>query len=1237
MKHTMKLFSMLLVVLMVMLILPFAPLKVHAVRIEKDVEIYEGMTVIKGNDGYPASWAKLDTATNTIKLMDNVEFPLTWDGLEFTSGSWTLDLNGKYIKGFPAIQLSEGVELTIIGSGSILGNFLGTGAGFSMAIDMMRGSSLTIRGGDITIRGTEINRPDNDTSAIKMYYAQLSIESGNVSIDGKTNGIYAWGSTVNISGGNVTINGGESLYARSSTVNISGGNVTISGDKSLSAISGTVNISGGVVNLGASKGNIGTYNHTDGVVYDQTTNTVTAKTINQDYTIPANATLTVAEEETLTLTDGAVLTVDESSTLVNNGIIDFHDGAKLVNNGTFTNNGSIYVNGARHDHALTAQYTDLGDGTHQRTDVCIGCPIDYADIFTEGHDYDYRASGNTVTEYCVQCKYSGEATLEAPRSITYNGSACEAAYISGLENTEAALYLEYYTSQDESLGQTAPADVGTYTVKMWVSYKKLDETTMLATDPYTFTISPRHLEVTGAYAYDKTYDGTRTVEISEVFLGGVVDGDDVTAGAAKGVVETSNVGDYTQIDLYEITLAGADCGNYTVDSSAQVPVMDRWGDGSTVSITPAFIYIDALEQTVALGGTPDQTKWELDPYSDLAEGHMLVAVVLTGDTSRGTQYSTVKPTDAVIHDAAGNDVTNNYLFSYRYATMAVVCPDHDTFKDGFCTVCSGYQQPVLDPGEEEWEYDDVYLISNAGQLFWFAEYINKVSNEAEGKLMTDITVPEGKIWTPMKDFYATFDGNFKTVSGLYVKTEDDYVGMFGGGSYSYGTIKNLRLSNCYFEGADYVGGIAGYHAGTIENCYVDGTVTVKGGYIVGALVGSLGGGMVSNCYAYSDTLIGRYNSSYSSVINCYYLSETDDGNGGKTAAQFASGEVAYLLQAGVQGEDIYDEDWNYIETIIPEIWGQSIGKENAPVFGGKKVYQAEDGTYNNGEIQKFDIDVARMILGNALEFQFGVATSKIADTTGYYAVIEKTWADGTTTTKTIPATQWGTVGPYYAIVYDGLAAKEMADTFYVTIYNADGVAVSNAKEDSVVAYVERAYASQTATGKTMMVDMLNYGAAAQTQFSYGTDNLANSNLTDEQKAVGTAEVAELNNNQVKGTNYLGTRFILQSRIQVQLAFKNMTTDMYAVYTYTKADGTAQEVRVEGADFVVIDGNPAGVELSALVYADARNLVTVTVYNADGTEYGSAVESIESCAARSSGDVFTELMKFADSAKAHVYG
>ena len=157
----------------------------------------------------------------------------------------------------------------------------------------------------------------------------------------------------------------------------------------------------------------------------------------------------------------------------------------------------------------------------------------------------------------------------------------------------------------------------------------------------------------------------------------------------------------------------------------------------------------------------------------------------------------------------------------------------------------------------------------------------------------------------------------------------------------------------------------------------------------------------------------------------------------------------------------------------------------------------------------------------------------------------------------------------------------------------------------------------------------------------GGNDFSNNRLTSTQKAWGSTNVATLNNNLVKGTNYFGTRLVLESRIQLQVAFGGMTSDKYAIYTFTDNSGNKQTVRVEGAEFVYVSGL-YGVEMSALVYADARSSVKITVYNADGTVYGTATDSIEGYAARNvkdandPNDVVLALMKFADSAKAYLY-
>ena len=337
----------------------------------------------------------------------------------------------------------------------------------------------------------------------------------------------------------------------------------------------------------------------------------------------------------------------------------------------------------------------------------------------------------------------------------------------------------------------------------------------------------------------------------------------------------------------------------------------------------------------------------------------------------------------------------------------------------------------------------------------------------------------------------------------------------------------------------------------------------------------------------------------------------------------------YIWCEGGHGDDFTHTSCDFFfETGMPCI-------VSAPAYSKVVVSGGEPATK-----EKFDIAYARMILGNAMEFQFAVPQAAVSDWTGTYAVIEKSWADGATTTKTIAATEWGTATiadqQYWAVVYDGLAAKEMADTFKLTIYNAQGEAISNTWIDAVRDYVLRNLDAHNEKSNALMIDMLCYGAAAQENFSYGTNDLATAKLTPEQLALGTTASPTLTDTRIQGQNYTGTRLILKSRIQMQVAFNGLTEDMYAIYTFTNSNGYPITVRVDGKDFITA-GDLKGIELSRLVYADARNQVTITVYNADGTVYGTVTDSIESYAKRTTNDrVCTALMKFADSAKAYLY-
>ena len=100
--------------------------------------------------------------------------------------------------------------------------------------------------------------------------------------------------------------------------------------------------------------------------------------------------------------------------------------------------------------------------------------------------------------------------------------------------------------------------------------------------------------------------------------------------------------------------------------------------------------------------------------------------------------------------------------------------------------------------------------------------------------------------------------------------------------------------------------------------------------------------------------------------------------------------------------------------------------------------------------------------------------------------------------------------------YDKLAAKELNDKVYATLYveQSDGnVVFGEPAPISVADYAISAFnrfADQPLL-QTLMVDMLNFGAAAQNEFDYRTDALANSNMSATMAAKATKDNVSLSN------------------------------------------------------------------------------------------------------------------------------
>jgi fibro-slime domain-containing protein len=279
----------------------------------------------------------------------------------------------------------------------------------------------------------------------------------------------------------------------------------------------------------------------------------------------------------------------------------------------------------------------------------------------------------------------------------------------------------------------------------------------------------------------------------------------------------------------------------------------------------------------------------------------------------------------------------------------------------------------------------------------------------------------------------------------------------------------------------------------------------------------------------------------------------------------------------------------------------------------------------------FGLAGANMHLGNSLSMNFFVNKADLVGT-DYYAVITRYTADGVETV-TVPYEQWDDRNTMFAITLSNLAARQMTDKVAVVIYNANGTQVSQIWTDSVQDYAMRILDNSDAETKTVLVDMLNYGAAAQIYFGYRTENLANSLLTAEQKACATQNVVCADQS-VKGVNSVGSSLMLKEQIVLTQYFKNVTADMYAVVSFKDHKGNAHETRVDGSDFVV-KGDLYGVDVKDLVIADGDQMVTVTVYDAQGNVVASATDSINSYCARQLGDdaLFESVVKFTTSAYA----
>ena len=313
---------------------------------------------------------------------------------------------------------------------------------------------------------------------------------------------------------------------------------------------------------------------------------------------------------------------------------------------------------------------------------------------------------------------------------------------------------------------------------------------------------------------------------------------------------------------------------------------------------------------------------------------------------------------------------------------------------------------------------------------------------------------------------------------------------------------------------------------------------------------------------------------------------------------------------------------------------------------------------------------ANVVFESDYTIRFTVKTAVYNKYKNVYLVVEKEMFDGDTAIdpQIIELTETATVTvngeERYAYIVEGFAAPEIASEVTATLYGEDEN--GNVVYGKAVNYSLRQYAANqiksansSAEFKTMMVDFLNYGAAAQTYFGYNTTDLANNGLTEEQLALGTAErelvsAFALTDSSTTAARFSSANLEFESKITI-IAITNINGETYtankdtwyAVAKYTNYLGEEITLTIPFSDARI------GVDASGRTYINVNELaanemstpVEFTVYDGDGAAVTNTLTySIETYAAGKVNGTNANLaalvkamMKFGDSARVYRKG
>ena len=191
-------------------------------------------------------------------------------------------------------------------------------------------------------------------------------------------------------------------------------------------------------------------------------------------------------------------------------------------------------------------------------------------------DYSADITAGSVTatvDFTITKALSEIITAPSANSLTYDGDAQTLVSV----GTSAGGTMNYAAGNSST---TAPASgwntsvpIGKKAGTYYVWYKCVGDSDHSDTDPVcvTVTVAQKSITVSGITAINRGYvkdDKSVTLVTTGATLNGVVDGDELSA-TATGEMADANAGENKSVTIENLTLTGADKGNYKLATSGQ--------------------------------------------------------------------------------------------------------------------------------------------------------------------------------------------------------------------------------------------------------------------------------------------------------------------------------------------------------------------------------------------------------------------------------------------------------------------------------------------------------------------------------------------------------------------------------------------------------------------------------------------------------------------------------------------